>query len=556
MGCSTGVTVSENQKPITNPNPTTNNSNQNKIPEETNNPSASLKKKELNQDELDLIAKLKIGICRVVNKKDNSSSIGILCKIPFPDKNHLLSVLLTSNKVLSENMFKEGGELLIEGYQGFSKTLNLNLERKKFFNTEDYFTIIQILPDDGFDKDFLDSFLNIYEYKSDNKKEILKLETYAFYMESDLSVYCTPLKVEFVDIDRNNFTYELREEFSDFILLDKQTFTLIGFHDFNFRSCLGLLMENCVYEFQVDDEIKNGQKLSLEYVMLKGEKAIRIFGDKFVRNNQKLCKYKNFVRNEEFKEINTFYNCGTTYNENVKIIIELAGIKNVKNISHMFDGCDHLVVINNIEILNEIELTDISYMFNGCLYLTAIGDISNFKTDKVTNMEAFLSGCSQLTNLPDISKWNLDKVSSIANFFEKCCKLTSLRDISKWNISNAEKINGLFSHCFSLIEAPDISNWNISKIKILSDIFFDCRSLVSIPDISKWDIKNVTDIAALFGLCKTIKSLPDISNWNTKKVKDMSLLFLSCENLISLPDISKWDLSSVESISEMFSECK
>ena len=107
------------------------------------------------------------------------------------------------------------------------------------------------MPDDGFDKDFLDSFLNIYEYKSDNKKEILKLETYAFYMESDLSVYCTPLKVEFVDIDRNNFTYELREEFSDFILLDKQTFTLIGFHDFNFRSCLGLLMENCVYEFQV-----------------------------------------------------------------------------------------------------------------------------------------------------------------------------------------------------------------------------------------------------------------------------------------------------------------
>ena len=142
MGCSIGVTESDNQKPITNPNPTTNNSNQNKISAETKNTSASLKKKELNQDELDLIAKLKIGICRVVNKKDNSSSIGILCKIPFPDKNHLLSVLLTSNEVLPEHMFKEGGELLLEGNEGFSKTLNLNLERKKFFNTEDDFTII------------------------------------------------------------------------------------------------------------------------------------------------------------------------------------------------------------------------------------------------------------------------------------------------------------------------------------------------------------------------------------------------------------------------------
>ena len=29
-------------------------------------------------------------------------------------------------------MFKEGGELLLEGNEGFSKTLNLNLERKNF----------------------------------------------------------------------------------------------------------------------------------------------------------------------------------------------------------------------------------------------------------------------------------------------------------------------------------------------------------------------------------------------------------------------------------------
>ena len=45
MGCSTGVTESDNQKPITNAN--TNNSNQNKIPAETKKPSVLLKKKEL-----------------------------------------------------------------------------------------------------------------------------------------------------------------------------------------------------------------------------------------------------------------------------------------------------------------------------------------------------------------------------------------------------------------------------------------------------------------------------------------------------------------------------
>ena len=36
-------------------------------------------------------------------------------------------------------------------------------------------------------------------------------------------------------------------------------------------------MEKCVHEFQVDDEIKNGQRLSIEYIIMKGETAIRIF---------------------------------------------------------------------------------------------------------------------------------------------------------------------------------------------------------------------------------------------------------------------------------------
>ena len=121
-------------------------------------------------------------------------------------------------------------------------------------------------------------------------------------------------------------------------------------------------MEKCVHEFQVDDEIKNRQRLSIEYVMMEGEKSIRIFGDQFVRNNKKLCKYKNIDDDKEFKEIYTFQNCGTPYNENIKLKIERAGIKNVKNFSHMFDGCAHLLEVINIEILNEKELKYIIYV--------------------------------------------------------------------------------------------------------------------------------------------------------------------------------------------------
>ena len=359
-------------------------------------------------------------------------------------------------------MFKDGGGILLQGNNGFSKTLNLTLKRKNFFN-DDGIGVIQILPDDGFNKEHLDSFLEIYQYKTADKKEILKLETYAFYLKQDLNVSCLPLKVEYVDSGRNNFIHLRREEFNDFILIDKNTFTLIGFHEFDLPfakpSTLGILMDQIVKDFpmdEVEEEKNDEQVLILEYIILQGETSIRIFGEEFVKNNKGICKYKNIDADKDFKELSEFYNCYRPYNQHVKLRVELSGIKNVKNFSHMCDGCDHLFQVVNIEILNTNELTDISYMFNGCESLTLFGDISNFKTDKVTNMEYFFGRCAALQNCPDISKWNTEKVTSIAGFFENCTHFTSLPDISKWNTSNVEKMDTLFMHCIRLLEIPDI----------------------------------------------------------------------------------------------------
>ena len=73
------------------------------------------------------------------------------------------------------------------------------------------------MPDDGFNKEYLDSFLEIYQYKTADKKEILKLETYAFYLKPDLSVSCLPFKIDYVDNGRKTFIHQRREEFNDFI---------------------------------------------------------------------------------------------------------------------------------------------------------------------------------------------------------------------------------------------------------------------------------------------------------------------------------------------------
>ncbi len=117
MGCClTGVNESENKAPINN----AINANQYKV---------QVNGKELSQDEKDLISKLKIGICKVTSKKGNSSSMGILCKQPFPDKIRSFPALIVNVDVFKENMLKEGGGILLQGNNGFSKTLNLKLIR-------------------------------------------------------------------------------------------------------------------------------------------------------------------------------------------------------------------------------------------------------------------------------------------------------------------------------------------------------------------------------------------------------------------------------------------
>ena len=43
-------------------------------------------------------------ICKIYQKEGNGT--GFFCKIPFPDKNNLLSVLITNNHILNEEDIK------------------------------------------------------------------------------------------------------------------------------------------------------------------------------------------------------------------------------------------------------------------------------------------------------------------------------------------------------------------------------------------------------------------------------------------------------------------
>ena len=174
----------------------------------------------------------------------------------------------------------------------------------------------------------------------------------------------------------------------------------------------------------------------------KNNKKIRIFGAKFVRNNENKCKLiidgKKYELIEEFNIINK-----------EKIEIKLIEIHNITDMSYMFSGCSSLSNISDISKWKTNNVNNMSYMFSGCSTLSNLPDISKLNTNKITNMNYMFNGCSSLSSLPNISKWNTNKVTDMNCLFYRCSSLSSLPDISKWNTNNVNDMSHMFSDSYS-----------------------------------------------------------------------------------------------------------
>ena len=75
-------------------------------------------------------------VCKIILERSEGTGIstGFFCKIPFPDKNNMLPVLITGDLVEGENIFPN--EICINiNKEKFPKIINLN-NRMKYINKE------------------------------------------------------------------------------------------------------------------------------------------------------------------------------------------------------------------------------------------------------------------------------------------------------------------------------------------------------------------------------------------------------------------------------------
>ena len=118
---------------------------------------------------------------------------------------------------------------------------------------------------------------------------------------------------------------------------------------------------------------KDIQEINIVY-NINNKEIIRLFGDKFVRNNKKICKM--IIDNKKYK-IEAEYNV-KNYKKN-KLEIKLKGIKNITNMSYMFSGCSSLISLPDISKWNNNNVTNMSFMFYGCSSLISLPDISKME---------------------------------------------------------------------------------------------------------------------------------------------------------------------------------
>ena len=95
-----------------------------------------------------IIEQMKTNVCKIC-LKDGTRGTGSFCKIPFPDKDNLLPVIITNNHIISESILNNDDTIALS-INNDKEIKEINLKKRiKYTNEEFDVTFIEIKDDDG-----------------------------------------------------------------------------------------------------------------------------------------------------------------------------------------------------------------------------------------------------------------------------------------------------------------------------------------------------------------------------------------------------------------------
>jgi len=528
------------------------------INEDSSDNTGTLSKLEANEIKLQLESK----ICKI-KTQDNKTGTGFFIKIPFPDKFHLLPVLITNNHILGDT------DLLINKIISITinddkekRFLKIDKTRKTFTSKDLDVTIIEIKPEEDEIKYFLDLD---NDYDSEQYKEIYKEKEELYIIQYPNGKKSSFSLGTLKEITGKNIEYFISTDFGSSgspILLIKN-FKVIGVHKertgfkYNEGTLIKFAIEkfnikypNKLYENMIEmvlDNNENEDIYILNYSKYKIYKKNNIKGIILHDSQENLDsnKVKIFINNNDNEMI---YN---GMNKLPKGLIKLRIIFKtlIKDCKAMFYKLDKLISIDLSSFISK-EVKDMSYMFSDCVNLKTIK--SNFETNNVIEMSSMFNNCSKLEYL-NLSTFNTRNVKNMSYMFNNCSNLKTLDLSSSFNTENVEYMPYMFNNCSTLENLDLPLSFDTKNVKDMSSMFSQCKNISSI-NLNSFNTQNVTNMRSMFFDCQKLKEL-NLSKFDTKNVKSMRKLFKSCFILKKL-QISSFNTENVEDMSYMFDSCK
>ena len=395
-----------------------------------------------------IVEQMKNKICQIL-LEDGTKGTGFFCKIPFPDNNNKLSVLITNNHVIN----KFGNEISIIYKDGKLKKIELN-DRKKYTNEEYDITIIEIK-----EKDNIKEYLEIDENIMNEGYNIIYIKQSIYllqYLNEEKLVSYGIIKSS--DLTKEyNFLHLCYTEngSSGGPILNKEN-KVIGIHKEghklnNYNK--GLFINQPIKEFFCLNEINKENNLKLEEKLDLSNKNIKNIYIEILENNQLQELYLN---NNQISDIKLL--------EKVK-----------------FENLEELDLNNNkisdIEILEKVKFYNLKTLN---LSNNQISDIEIFDKVKFKNLEQLGLENNKISKIEVLEKVNFENLQGLylnnnqisdINVLEKV-KFENLEELGLRN-NQISDINVLENVKFKNLQGLSISNNQISDIEVLEKVKFE-----------------------------------------------------------------------------------
>ena len=483
-----------------------------------------------------ILSQMENCICKIY--QNNKKGTGFFCKIPFPDNNNLLNVLITNNHVLNEKDIENNKIIKLIMYDKGEKTekeIIIDESRKKYtyLNQKEGIdiTIIEIKP-------YIDNINNYLEI--DDK--ILDLECnrksiYLLHYPKDKRLISYGLLNDIMGGKKINHYCNSEEGSSGGPILSLDSFKVIGVH-FAGSNKTNIKLNYGTYIKYIINDFNNKYKKEINLIYFANEEGkYDIFGDKFVKNNKKNIDLKvNGIKNNLIKK----YKLEKGENK-----IELILKNKITNLENMFYECNCLKNIDGLKYIDTKDINNFEGMFYKCSLLSDVNGLKDWNVSNSENFENMFYGCSSLSDINGLKNWNVSNSKNFKYMFFKCSSLSDINGLINWNVSNANNFEGMFGGCSSLTNINGLSNWNVSNSINFKNMFSGCSSLSNINGLANWNVSNSKNLVGMFYGCSSLTNVDDLIDWDVSNADNIECMFRGC-SLLNISPLKNWDISNYD----------